>query len=203
MESLSERQRECVIWLGALLSTDGHVEVRGKSRAYTIRAGINDLPWLLQIRKKLLSILNIETSVYGNPRRGYELYLKNPKRITALLKELGLDWVIERKAIAIASGYTAFRIPRHVLIRLKSDPVYFLEKLFGLSLYKYQKMILREIAGGTKTVYIEKGRQIGITFTMTMAAERSCVWRVPHATNHLSSPPHLRFLFKTITKSPM
>lgn len=153
-----------VPWLGALLSTDGHVRVTGKSRAYTIRS--TEREWLRQIQLKLYFTLGIETSIYGNPKRGYDLYLKNPKLVTKLLKKHGIDWIIERKARDIETGYTALEIPRNVLLKLKTDPVYFLEKLFGIKLYPYQGNIVREVATGNPLVLIEKGRQIGISYAM-------------------------------------
>jgi len=164
---------QAIAWLAALLSCDGHVSVRGKRRAYYIYSAEKE--WLQKIRELLYLHLGIDSSLPYSSGDVYRIYLRNPRLITEILKRHGLQWMIERKAKDVLSAYQLFKIPRRALIKRQDDPIYFGEMLFDLSLYDYEKAILKALAEGYKLILIEKGRQIGISWTIALGALWYCV----------------------------
>ena len=60
--------------------------------------------------------------------------------------------------------YQDKELPTEVIHRLVQDPVYFIEKLFPIELFDYQKALLRSYRDWNLNL-VEKGRQLGISFS--------------------------------------
>jgi len=162
-------------WLAGLISADGWIEKR-KSGSLAYYIASVEKEWLEQIQKEL-ALFGIESTIQKNNR----LYIKNPKRLTRLMRQYALPYLMKRKAKLLEDAYE-FEFANNEIQRLINDPCYFAERSFNIKLYRYQKEILKAIAPRRKILII-KGRKIGITFLASIA----CLWWACTHSHHIVS----------------
>lgn len=109
-----EREREIVIWLAGLLSTDGSI-IRFRTGSLGFVLYTTEQEWAELITERL-SEIGIETSIsirIHNSRLGFErefyIRLKKPYHIARLLKRYGLRYLNPRKRRVLESGYKSKR----------------------------------------------------------------------------------------------
>jgi len=159
-------KEKIIAWLAGLISTDGSIKWQGKNKLkYEIYS--SEKYWLQQI-KKILELAEIESNIrnYGKPNL-FVLYLKNPSQVTKMLRNYGLDYLIQRKAQRVIDA--DYEFSREDLIRLVKEPAYFAKKLFDIDLYSYQIKVLETIKPEHKTIVI-KGRKIGLSYAAAIGA---------------------------------
>jgi len=165
-----------VAWLAGLLSTNGYVQPQTKtSRRYRIFSVERN--WLEQIQQRL-ALVGIQSRIDKSSHGSWELCVKEPRKVTGLLKKYGEPWLMLRKWRLVETAYPLAELD---LERLVSDPVYFIEALFPVKLFEYQKTVLRAVMKN-ELVMVLKGRQIGISW---VAACLALYWASVHSNHHV------------------
>ena len=104
------KEREIVIWLAGLLSTDGTIwafnPIKENNIPLSFTISTSEKEWVIQIQNKLDEI-GLKTNIHKRKNRpnSFTIYLKNPRKIKSLLLKHAKDYLMERKLNIIKKGY--------------------------------------------------------------------------------------------------
>jgi len=117
-----DNEREIVIWLAGLLSSDGCVGKRKDSKTVRYIIYSTELDWLEKIKPKLLTI-DIESTLGKvdnclSKQGCYFIYLKDPYKITTLLiKHKVSEYMNPRKWLIVARAAAYYASPIYLQYR--------------------------------------------------------------------------------------